>query len=169
MAKLFILLVFSVSTFALGKSPLETFDLSPEERDAVIDYCAPTGELIEVIFENGTKITRHSYNSDRMGLTEEDIPPYDLLSSQAILGSDLRSQKAKAFLALMVDAVDPKDGCDRVAVLYFAKFIAHYWPGTKGSGESELNAEVAKDFLQREMSPLLRNARIEARKMLLKP
>lgn len=169
MTKLFILLVFIVSTFSFGKSPLETFDLPEEERNATIDYCAPTGELIEVILQNGTKITRHSYNSDRMGLTEEDIPPYDLLGSQAIFGSDSRSQKAKAFLALMVDAVDPKDGCDRVAVLYFAKFIAYYWPGTKASAESELNAEVARDFLQREMSPLIRNARTEARKMLLKP
>ncbi|MEI6806722.1 MAG: hypothetical protein WCK49_09500 [Myxococcaceae bacterium] len=169
MTKLFILLVFSVSTFALGKSPLETFDLSPEERNAVIDYCDPVG-FDEVILKDGTRQRKYLHPSESAGLAESDEPPYDLLESRTGLGEDPLSKKARIFLGLMADGGAPRYGCDRVAVLYVAKFIKRYWPGSECCDQYPNSARLVRDFLRRTADdevPLIVHARIEARKMLI--
>lgn len=166
MTKLFILFVFCVSTFAIGKSPLETFDLPLGEREAVVSYCQPTGNSVWITLRNGTKINRSLYESEEAGLREEDIPPYDIIARRLPYSDDLRSKKARIFLGLLADATEAKDACDKVAVLYVAKFIAHYWPGTKASVEDLNLGKLARELLERSQVPLIRNARIEARKML---
>ncbi|MBH1988940.1 MAG: hypothetical protein I8H75_05075 [Myxococcaceae bacterium] len=55
---------------------------------------------------------------------------------------------------------------DRVAVLYVARFIAKYWPGTEAASKDPKFASAALQLLRLENAPLIRNARIEARKML---
>lgn len=166
MTKLFILLVFIVSTFSFGKSPLEMFDLPEEEKNATIDYCAPTGSE-EIILSDGTRQRKYSHPSESAGLTEDDEPPYDHIEGRIHFGSDLLSKKARIFLGLMADGVTQRYGCDRVAVLYMAKFIKRYWPGSDIREKYPNSAELVDDFLVSEVeTPLIRHARFEARKML---
>lgn len=136
-------------------SPLD-FDIP--EKEASVTYCPPSGVIHENFkLADGSIVNRSLYTSERYGMPENDEPLYDVLAGKAP-----PVKEAGKFFAL----IDEGDHCDYVGVMYVAKVLAHFWPGTKEFTESALARSAITELLEdRTPTEFLRKARIEARNL----
>ena len=138
-----------IASSAYGYSSPLDFDIP--EKEINVTYCPATGSYPGGIM----------YTSELLGIKETDEPLYDVLAGKAP-----HVKEANKFFAL----IDANDHCDRVGVMYVAKFLAHFWPGTE---EAEKNKEniatmLTEEFLTKPKptTDLIKNARIEARNLV---
>lgn len=121
--------------------PNEVLDLS------ALPSCAPTRFSDEDIADKNIapgdasgeaeSLSRY-YLSQLIGLKENEEPPY-----AAIISSPWQETELKTFSTRMVQIATENDICDRVAILYSARFQKHFCPDS--TTYQKLNPEAQKN------------------------
>ncbi|MBH1988464.1 MAG: hypothetical protein I8H75_00395 [Myxococcaceae bacterium] len=146
MKKIFYLpLIVFVSMFSsiLAAKVIPDADLNID----ALPHCAPTrlsnnDAPLEAILQEIDRLPKY-YLSQLIGLSEEEEPPYQALSNPSHFKKEL-----EAFAFKMMQIADEDDACDRVGILYVARFHWYFCPSQ--SAYNNLGPEsqkVVKSFL----------------------